>query len=248
MIFDLTTMKISSAINSQLVVIMPIYNERENIENVIAEWIKVFKKVTNSFTVIALNDGSRDNTMDCLIRMEKEFSYQLCVVNKTNSGHGLTCRMGYEIAVATNAEWVFQIDSDGQCDPRFFPEFWSRAQESDCVFGIRFSRDDGIARVFTSQICRLASSVICGADLRDPNVPYRLIRRTILRSVLPFIPTGFNIHNVALTFALKKIKGIRWSYVPIHFRDRQGGSNSLDFLRVAQWGIEMLLELARLRI
>ena len=248
MMFDLTTTKISKSIDTELIVVMPIYNEHANIEYVLSEWMPVFEKATRCFTLLALNDGSRDETAAALSELEDRYGDRLCVVNKTNSGHGLTCRMGYEIAAATNAEWVFQIDSDGQCDPKFFPEFWTRAREADCVFGVRLSRDDGFARIFTSAVCRFASSAICGIDLHDPNVPYRLLRRTVLCTTLPHIPTGFNIHNVALTFTLKRTKGIRWSYVPIHFRDRQGGSNSIDFMRVTQWGLEMLIELARLRV
>ena len=173
---------------------------------------------------------------------------RLCVVSKPNSGHGISCRMGYDIAVASKAEWVLQIDSDGQCDPKHFAEFWSKRKNFDCIFGRRASRDDGFARIATSAICRLAASLICGQDLKDPNVPYRLIRRSALQRALRFIPPNFNIHNVALTYVLKKLPGLRWDYVAIHFPDRKGGTNSINVLQVVTWGAEMLLELLRIRV
>jgi hypothetical protein len=83
-------------------------------------------------------------------------------------------------------------------------------------------------------------------DLRDPNVPYRLIRKCALARALKFIPSGFNIHNVAITFVLKKTPELKFQHVPIHFRDRQGGSNSINLLNVVQWGFDMILELIKL--
>jgi hypothetical protein len=52
---------------------------------------------------------------------------------------------------------------------------------------------------------------------------------------------------VAITFILKQNPEIRWQYVPIRFRDRQGGSNSINLLNVAHLGVSMLFDLAKLR-
>ena len=155
------------------------------------------------------------------------------------------CRL--RIACVTAASWILQIDSDGQCDPRYFPDLWRLTPESDCVFAKRKSRDDGLARVVTSAICRIGASLVTGADLPDPNVPYRLMKREVLAEALKRIPRNFNIHNVAVTYVLKKTPHLRFSYVPVHFRDRQGGSNSINILRVVQLGFDMLFELMRIK-
>ena len=89
---------------------------------------------------------------------------------------------------------------------------------------------------------------MCGQDLKDPNVPYRLIRHEILQEALRYIPPSFNIHNVALTYVLKKLPRVRSDYVPIHFPDRKAGRNSVSILKVVTWGAEMLLELMRIRV
>ncbi len=240
--------QIGRTLSAPLLVVMPIYNEEANIAAVIARWSEAFRGLTIPFQIIALDDGSRDRTHEILFELEKIQPEILCLVSKPNAGHGSTCRIGYEIAVNSTAEWVLQVDSDGQCDPKHFVSFWNKRDGRDCVFGRRTSRGDGVARVITSAVCRMASSLICGQDLQDPNVPYRLIRRDALQRALRYIPPNFNIHNVALTYVLKKLPGLSWDYVDIHFPDRQGGENSINVLKVVTWGAEMLLELLRIRV
>ncbi len=240
--------EIGESISAQLVVVMPIYNEAANIAEVISAWSEALRQFEVPFQIIALDDGSRDDTHHILLQLEAHHPELICVVSKPNAGHGSTCRIGYDIAASSPAEWILQIDSDGQCDPRYFAEFWAKRDKADCIFGLRTSRDDGLPRILTSAICRLGSSLICGRDLRDANVPYRLMRRDALRRALEHIPPNFNIHNVALTYVLKKLPDVRWEYVAIHFPDRQGGENSINLLKVMTWGAEMLFELLRIRV
>ncbi len=246
--FSFNLSQIGSNLSAPLVIVIPIYNEEANIARVLGQWSDCLEQLQISFQIIALDDGSRDRTHEILLKLEAENPDLLCVVSKPNGGHGSTCRIGYDIAVNSGAEWVLQIDSDGQCEPKHFAEFWKQRETHDCIFGLRKSRDDGAARVATSAVCRFASSLICGQDLRDPNVPYRLMRRDALERALRYIPANFNIHNVALTYVLKKLPGLRWAYVSIHFPDRQAGENSLNVLKVVTWGVEMLLELLRIRV
>src|SRR2546425_92097 len=81
------------------------------------EWFSYLRIVSSNFVFFAINDGSKDETAKILASLRAELGPRLRVVNKTNSGHGLTCREGYELALAEGTEWIFQIDSDGQCDP-----------------------------------------------------------------------------------------------------------------------------------
>jgi len=238
----------SSALHSPLAVVIPIYNEAETIEAVVSEWSASFDSLGIEHQFIVLNDGSKDNTLEVLRRMEAARPERFVLIDKPNAGHGRTCRLGYSAAVGSSAvEWILQIDSDGQCDPGYFKEFWEKRSEADCVFGRREQRDDGTARMITSKICKLGSTLLGGRNMVDPNVPFRLMRRETLAAALERIPASFNIHNVALTYIMKKTIGIRWKYVPIRFRERQGGSNSINLINVAQWGIDMLLELRRLK-
>jgi len=245
--FDFCPTQIGAYFKEELVVVMPIYNEAANIESVVKEWQSVFKKRGIRHQMLLVNDGSTDETPAVLDRMEGHQPESLGVVNKFNSGHGPSCRFGYDAAVASQAEWVLQVDSDGQCDPVYFDKFWDARKEADCVFGIRTVRDDGWARMMTSKVCRWSSTLICGMDMVDPNVPYRLIRRQVLEKAIAKVPVAFNIHNVALTYRLKQNPQLRWYYQPIRFRDRQGGVSSINLMNVAKLGMDLLFDLWRLR-
>lgn len=239
---------VTVAIRSPLAIVMPIYNEAANIATVVDEWSTALGALGIEHQFILINDGSKDDTLAVLRSIEGEHPDRVIVVDKPNSGHGRSCRLGYDAACAApTVEWVLQIDSDGQCDPAYFAEFWRLRESADCVFGTRTKRDDGFVRTLTSKICRYSSAWITGQSMGDPNVPYRLMRREVLARALKSIPASFDIHNVAVTFVLKKIPGVRWEYVPIHFRDRQGGSNSINVANVAQLGLGMLFDLNKLR-
>jgi len=239
---------VAALLQSPLAIVVPVFNESATIESVIGSWMHQLDMQGVDYQFILLNDGSSDSTIEVLKRLEAIYPNRIIVVDKTNSGHGRTCRLGYDAAVASpHVEWILQIDSDGQCDPAYFPEFWTQRDNADCVFGKRVQRDDGLARAFTSKLCQLGATLLSGRDMTDPNVPYRLIRRDTMVNALNRIPASFNIHNVALTFILKKTPDVRWVYVPIRFRERQGGSNSINLMSVAHWGTDMLLELRKLK-
>jgi dolichol-phosphate mannosyltransferase len=245
--FCLNPGEIGRNLSAELAVVMPVFNEQDTIQGVLREWNQVLQPLVSNFVFIIVNDGSTDATQAKLEQLDDETPDRYLLIYKPNSGHGNSCRVGYDIAATGSCQWVLQIDSDGQCDPKYFPEFWHNRNGADCVFGLRRTRSDGFARTMTSNICRWGSSIVCRADLRDPNVPYRLIRRSVLKVALSYIPTGFNIHNVALTYILRKTPALKWRFVSINFRDRQGGSNSINVIKVCQWGAEMLLELTRLK-
>jgi glycosyltransferase involved in cell wall biosynthesis len=248
MTIDLTPAQAGPHIHGELAVVIPIYNEEATIRSVVAEWKTVFESLGISYSFILLNDGSKDKTLQVLETISASMADRAIVINKANAGHGRTCRAGYDAAVSSPVvEWVLQIDSDGQCDPAYFKDFWNIRNNADCVFGQRVQRDDGTARMLTSKICKFGATLLGGRDMVDPNVPYRLIRREVLKSAIETIPASFDIHNVALTFTMKQNPQLRWHYVPIRFRDRQGGSNSINLLNVAHLGTSMLFDLAKLR-
>ena len=230
-----------------LLIVMPIYNEEANITRVVSEWLTVLDPLDIHYALLAINDGSTDSTLSILQSQAKEHPNKIIVIDKANTGHGRSCRHGYELALQHSAQWVLQIDSDGQCDPAYFDSYWSQRSEADCVFGFRATRGDGLLRKLISRSCGLLSSLVSGVDVRDANVPYRMMRNTALAQALLKVPADFDVQNIALTVALKRDSSLRWKYIPIHFRDRQGGVNSINFLKIAKMGWTMLRELGRVQ-
>ncbi len=231
----------------ELAVVMPVYNEEATIEGVVTEWVLELQRLGISFALLAINDGSKDDTGVLLKKLAGRYPGFVTPVEKRNAGYGQALRTGYSLAVDSGAPWVLQIDSDGQCDPRFFSSFWSSRAQADAIFGERKTRDDGQSRVLISAACSLATSLVCGINLRDANVPYRLIRTPVLKEALARIPDEFDMQNVALTLALKRDPSLRWKYVPINFRRRQGGASHFNSKRMALMGWNLLLTLHTVR-
>lgn len=230
----------------ELAVVMPVFNEAASIASVLEEWFAELEKIAPNFVLFAINDGSKDETAAILASLGDEFGPRLRVVNKANSGHGLTCREGYELALAEGAPWVFQIDSDGQCDPKFFRALYHNRASHDCLFGYRWTRDDGLGRVVVSHCCRLLLWLVTGTYLKDPNVPYRLMRAKALKTVLSKVPADFELQNIGLMLALKQAKELSWKYLPIHFRARRGGKSSINYSRTVKMGIALLRNIRRI--
>ncbi|MDQ6911326.1 MAG: glycosyltransferase family 2 protein [Verrucomicrobiota bacterium] len=238
---------IAASLSTPLLVVMPVYNEEANIENVIAHWSQSLRDLRIAFQILVLDDGSRDRTHEILLELETQQPQVICVLSKPNGGHGSTCRIGYDIALRANAEWILQIDSDGQCDPQFFAQFWRQRENYDCLFGERVSRDDGLWRTFVSIACREALRLFSGVSIADPNVPYRLMSRVTLARALTKIPCDFDLQNIALALVLKRDRAVRFGFIPIHFRARRAGRNSLNLSQIIRLGWKMLADLKRIR-
>src|SRR3982751_1892064 len=89
----------------EVAVVMPVFNEAVNLPGVIAEWFDCFQRLGSDFTFLAVNDGSTDQTATVLDRLARELGPRLRVISKANSGHGRSCRYGYEIGLAEGARW-----------------------------------------------------------------------------------------------------------------------------------------------
>lgn len=218
----------------EMLIIMPVFNEQESVRHVIAEWVDEVRKWTEDFRLLAINDGSRDQTESVLFQMRDELHPYLEVLSRENRGHGQSCLEGYRLAFERNIPFVFQIDSDGQCDPVYFKDFWVKRKDFDVIYGVRVKRDDGSLRVVASQCLKLFLLVNFGVLCRDANVPYRIMQTKNLGPFLDKIPARFDLVNVLMSVLLKKQSTLRHGYVPIRFRIRHGGVPSLKMNKFAR--------------
>lgn len=224
----------------KLWVVMPAYNEEGCVRHVVDEWLRTLKQNYPDFIFMALNDGSSDSTLAILnsIAAEEE---NFRVINKPNSGHGQTCLEGYRMALKEAAEWILQIDSDGQCDPVYFERFLHKAPCDKIVYGWRTSRDDGLVRHWISRFVTLVVLVETGSWVKDCNVPYRLMHRITLETVVELVPSDFDLVNVLVAVLQEKYFGISW--VPIRFRNRMGGAASIKGYSFVKHGVKLLRQL-----
>lgn len=221
-------------------VIMPVYNEEEAIELVVTEWISALENLKLNYVFCLLNDGSKDDTILKINELANKYS-RLKIVNKSNSGHGQTCVLGYQMAIEQGADWVFQIDSDGQCDPQYFEKFVPLTDQFQSIYGVRKTRDDGLQRTIVSYFVTIFTFVATGKWVRDPNVPYRLMHVDVLKKFAYLVPKDFHLANIFVSVCCAKISGIRW--VNIHFRDRMGGMASVKTFSFVKHGFKLFKQL-----
>ena len=219
---------------------MPVYNEQECITQVIEEWLPTFRQYAKGFTWCILNDGSKDNTAQILKDLAAEIP-ELKIIDKPNSGHGQTCVQGYKTAIENGAEWIFQIDSDGQCDPQYFEVFVAQVNQYKVQYGFRSNRQDGFKRWLVSRVVTWFVWAATGQWVRDANVPYRLMHSSTLSSVVNKIPADFYLANILVAVLQQKATRIHW--VNINFRERAGGEPSVKTFTFAKHGIKLYRQL-----
>jgi glycosyltransferase involved in cell wall biosynthesis len=175
------------------------------------------------FQIRVLNDGSKDGTAARLAEFSDD--PRVTIVNKPNSGHGPTILEGYRSAVDT-AEWVFQCDSDDEMPPSSFPEFWSKRQNYDAIFGIRSGRQQAVARKLISIVSRATVRCLFAAGVADVNVPYRLIRADVLKPIVERIPDDTFAPNILIAGVLAREKR-RILNLPVPHQGRRTGTVSI---------------------
>ncbi len=222
----------------RLFIVIPAYNEQENIKQVVSDWYEVVEKYGEDSRLVVIDDGSRDSTYSILKDMAKNLP-KLTALTKENAGHGATLLYGYKYALENGADYVFQTDSDGQTLPSEFEPFWIARNKYDVSIGYRNKRRDGLSRIFVTKILRLVVYICFRVYVLDANTPYRLMSAETLRENLKFIPDNFFLTNVALSAIYKKRRQ-KVHFIPISFRPRQGGRNSINIIKIFKVGFSSI--------
>ncbi len=228
-----------------LYIIIPTYNEEENIKNVVADWHGVLKLAGEDSKLVVIDDGSKDNTLSVLKQLEPEYK-NLVVITKKNEGHGATVLHGYNYALENKADFIFQTDSDGQTNPDEFEEFWQKRDEFSVIIGDRVERQDGLSRVFVTKVLRLVVYLIFGVFVKDANTPFRLMSNQVLSKYIVKVPEKFNLSNVLLSLLFVKNKE-KVLFIPITFKQRQGGVNSINFKKICKIGMQAVKDFREIK-
>ncbi len=218
----------------KLYIVIPAYNERDNIENVVNDWYPVVEKYGNDSRLVVVNDGSKDDTYDILKKLA-ESRPQLIALTKPNGGHGATILYGYNYAINEGADYIFQTDSDGQTLPSEFDQFWQLRESHDMVIGHRKGRQDGFSRVFVTKTLKLVCKLCFHVTVTDANTPFRLMKSESLKKEIVYIPENYNLSNVIISVLFVK-KNYKVKFIPITFRPRQGGVNSINMKKIFKIG------------
>lgn len=221
-----------------LYIVMPAYNEEENIEGVVTQWYPILEGKSEISRLVIADSGSSDKTHEILLKLKEKYP-QLEVLSDTGKQHGPKVIALYEYAIKNNIDYVFQTDSDGQTNPDEFEAFWNLRTEYDGVFGHRNVRGDGKSRAFVEHVVCFLLRIYFGVSVPDANAPFRLMKVETVKKYLNRMPQDYNLPNIMMTtyFAHYKEKMI---FKTISFKPRQGGVNSINIPKIVKIGWKAL--------
>jgi len=201
-----------------LSVVIPVYNEEENLPPLWAELRGVLEGLRLAFEVVFVDDGSRDRSAE-IIRGFREGDARVRLVRlKANAGETAATDAGFK---AARGRWVVTVDADLQNDPHDIPALLSHLDQWDAVTGWRVKRSEGdsILRRVSSQVANRVRNRLSDETVQDSGCTFRAFRRECLRGLVLY--RGF--HRFVPT--LLKMRGYRVLEVPVKNRPRRFGQS-----------------------
>ncbi|MEZ5965549.1 MAG: glycosyltransferase family 2 protein [Planctomycetota bacterium] len=165
-----------------LSVVLPAYNEEENIEKQTRACLDFLREHFADYEVVVVNDGSRDRTGEIVARLMAEDSHVKTVVHPTNYGYGRALADGFK---AARCDLVFYTDSDNQFDVRELKESMPLVKGpdnpggADAVFGFRVYRYDSVLRCMLSWGYNRLVRVLFRVKVRDVDCAFKLFTREV---------------------------------------------------------------------
>mgnify|MGYP000978328218 CR=1 FL=1 len=217
-----------------LFIVMPAYNEEENIENVVKQWYSVLDGKSDCSKLVIADSGSTDSTHDILVKLKKIYP-KIEVLSDTGKQHGPKVIALYKYAISNGADYIFQTDSDGQTDPAEFNAFWNLRNKYDAILGYRPNRGDGKSRAFVERVVCFLLRMYFGVKVPDANAPFRLMKSSVVAKYIDKLPEDYNLPNIMMTTYFAHYHE-RLFFKEITFRSRQGGVNSINIPKIVKIG------------
>ena len=223
-----------------LYVVMPAYNEADNIEKVVRDWYVVLEQASPESRLVVADSGSTDDTHQVLLRMQKDYP-KLLTLDTEYKEHGPKLLALYKYGIECGADYIFQTDSDGQTNPKEFADFWNDRGRYDAIIGNRILRGDGHGRKVIEKVVVTLLKLFFHVNVPDANAPFRLMKSDVLGKYLDRMPKDYYLPNIMLTtyFAYYREKLL---FREISFAPRLRGENSIDYVSITKIGMRALKE------
>jgi glycosyltransferase involved in cell wall biosynthesis len=196
----------------------PAYNEEKNIVSSIAEAQKVLSKCANEYEIIAVDDGSSDNTGKIIDRLAAENPRVRAVHHWKNQGYGAALWSGIQ---AAKYDWVFFTDADLQFDLEELPQLLEYIPEYRAVLGYRAKRRDPFMRLVNAKGWNILNRILFGLKVKDIDCAFKLFDRRLVSS-LPLETRGAAM-SAEMLIRLDR-KGVLFKEVPVTHLPRKMGS------------------------
>jgi dolichol-phosphate mannosyltransferase len=216
----------------RLVVCVPTYNERRNLEPMVRALGEVFDQNGLDGHVLVVDDNSPDGTGKEAARLANELPYVGHLERERKEGLGPAYLAGFRRALAEGAELVAEMDCDFSHDPADLPRLVAAAGRADVALGSRYvpggaTRNWGLVRRAVSRGGSLYTRFFLGMPVRDPTSGFKVYRRRVLEAVaLDRISSkGYAFQIETVYRALRA--GFTVEEVPIVFTDRMEGGSKM---------------------
>lgn len=217
---------------SDSIVIIPTYNEKENIENI----IRAVFHLEKAFHVLVIEDASPDGTADIVKRLQTEFPGQLFMVQRNGKlGLGTAYIEGFRWAMRHPYEYVFEMDADFSHNPNDLPRLYAACAEdgNDVAVGSRYVSGVNVVnwpmgRVLMSYFASKYVRLVTGLKIRDTTAGFVCYRRKVLETI-PL--DGIRFKGYAFQIEMKYTAhqcGFQIKEVPVIFINRELGASKMN--------------------
>jgi dolichol-phosphate mannosyltransferase len=215
----------------KVTVVVPTFNEADNIAALVAELLALDIPALN---VLIVDDESPDGTGEIADRLSEKHGDRVRVLHRSGErGLGRAYVHGFQHALVAGADYVIQMDADFSHSPSYIPLLVQRMEDYDVVVGSRYvpggELDErwGWWRRFLSWWAIAYGRIILGLDVRDATAGFKCWRRQALQAIdLSTIHSGGYIFQVEMAYLAESL-GFRVLEVPIFFEDRRVGHSKM---------------------
>ncbi|WP_407944240.1 polyprenol monophosphomannose synthase [Marinifilum fragile] len=223
-------------------VIIPTYNEKENIESIVR---KVFS-LEKAFDILIIEDNSPDGTATIVKNLQKEFSQLHMIERKGKLGLGTAYIAGFKWALENNYEYVFEMDADFSHNPEDLVRLYEACanQGGDMAIGSRYVSGVNVVnwpmgRVLMSYFASKYVRIVTGMKIHDATAGFKCYTRKVLETInLDKIRFKGYAFQIEMKFTTWKF-GFNIIEVPIIFTDRTQGTSKMSggIFNEAVWGV-----------
>jgi dolichol-phosphate mannosyltransferase len=229
--------------------ILPTYNEAENIEPLVRAVLPELESTGRPHTILIVDDGSPDGTGEIADRLADEHDAVRVLHRDRKEGLGRAYLAGFAEALAGGADLVLEMDADFSHDPRDVPRLIAAADDADVVLGSRYVEGGGVenwglVRRALSRGGSWYARVVLRVPVRDLTGGFKCFRRAVLESLnLSGVHADGYGFQIELTYRAIQ-SGFRVREVPIKFRDRRVGDSKMT----ARIAVEAVWKVPALRL
>lgn len=225
-------------------VMIPTYNEKENIKNLID---KILKLKINNLNIVVVDDNSPDGTWGIVQKISRKNKNVHLLLRKKDKGRGSAGKDGFVYCLKHGADAIVEMDADMSHNPKYIPLMMRELKNADVIIGsrrLKGSKEVGrsLFRRFVTLAANLYITVMLGIKVKDCNSGFRCFKRNVLEKIKPEKLESKGPSIVQEVLFKAHLKGFKIKEIPITFVNRTKGHSKLGIPQLAA-GYFMVLKL-----